>query len=107
MLPVNLLLALGIAIVLPVLAAKGKAWRGLWFGLSVASLVIAIFLGSQPVLTLEQTRTVARDQSITPEQYKVMEDLDTAGLALFAGTFLGCLIAGLVYRKQRENFMPR
>jgi len=45
MVQVSLLLGLGLAVMLPILAAKGRGWRGLWFGLSIAALVIALFLG--------------------------------------------------------------
>lgn len=94
----SLLTALVIAIFLPILSAKGIGWRGLWFGLSIAALVIAIALGSQPAQTLEQTKRVLGNQNISQEQYEIMENLDTAGLALTVGAFLGCLIAGCVYR---------
>jgi hypothetical protein len=95
---ISILLALGIAIVLPILSAKGKGWRGLWFGLSIAALVIAVFLGSQPVRTLEQTQSIAGSQ-ITPEQFEIMNGMDSVFLFLAVGAFLGCLIAGCVYRK--------
>ena len=95
---ISILLALGVAIALPILSAKGKGWRGLWFGLSIAALVIAIILGSQPVRTLEQTEAIAGTQ-ISPEQFEIMNGMDSVGLFLAVGTFLGCLIAGCGYRK--------
>lgn len=95
---ISILLGLGIAIALPILSAKGKGWRGLWFGLSIAALVVTIFLGSQPVLTLKQTEAVAGRQ-ITPELFEIMNGMDSVFLCLAVGAFLGCLIAGCVYRK--------
>lgn len=99
MVTISIVLALCIAIVLPILSAKGKGWRGLWFGLSIPTLIVAIYFGSRPVLTLEQTRTAAEDQSISEEQYELMKNMDPAALALAMGVCLGCLISGCVYRK--------
>jgi hypothetical protein len=99
MVSISTLLALGIAIALPILSAKGKGWRGLWFGLAIPTLLLALFFGSQQVLTLEQTRTASGNPNITQEEYELMNDMDPAAAALAAGAFLGCLIAGCVYRK--------
>ena len=88
------LFALIIAIALPVLSAKGRGWRGLWFGLSIPALLLAIFFGSQRVLTFEQTRLASGNPNLTREEYESMNGMDPAAAALAAGAFLGCLIAG-------------
>jgi Na+/H+-dicarboxylate symporter len=92
MVPVSLLLGLGIAIMLPILAAKGKGWRGLWFGLSIAAFVISWMTGSSPSLVPKTT---------DPIEKSVDEAVDVASVALPVGCFLGCLIAGCVYRKPK------
>lgn len=99
MVELSIFFAVLIAVAFPIFSAKGRGWRGLWFGLSVATLVIVVVLGSQPVLTIEQTRELAGNQNITQQQHEIMQHLDTSGLALAVGAFIGFLIAGCVYRK--------
>lgn len=100
MLTISLLIALGITITLPVFAAKGKGWRGLWFGLTVPFLLFAWFLGSETTQTKQQTEAQL-GYSISQEQYELMNQMDPAGLALTLGAFFGCLIAGCLFRKAR------
>src|ERR1022692_1685795 len=99
MIPVSLLSALGIAILLPILSAKGKGWRGLWFGLAIASLVVSAFLfmgATGADLAVEQAEQRGADTGIA-QGVKELFDVGLPVLAL--GSFLGCLIAGCIYRK--------
>lgn len=100
MISISLLIGLGIAIAFPVLAAKGKGWRGLWFGLSIAALVIVLLVGLDPVSTKEQTEAQL-GYRVTQQQYELMNEMDPSVVALGTGAFLGCLIAGCVYRNPK------
>lgn len=106
MIPFILLASLAIMIALPILSAKGRGWRGLWFGLVIASLVVALFffwLGiSSPPITVEQINASRAD----PAAVAVVGGTNmffTVGLPLLAASsFIACLIAGCVYRRHPE-----
>jgi hypothetical protein len=94
-------IGLGAAIALPILAAKGNGYRGLWFGLSIPALLLVLVLGSMPVYTFEQTKKETGRPDLRRDEYELMKDMDPAGIWLFGGAFLGCLIGGCVYRAKK------
>jgi hypothetical protein len=95
----GILAGLILAAVIPIAAAKGKGWRGLWFGLAVPALLIAVFIGSSPVQTKSEIEAQL-GHAINDRQYEVMEGLDSAALAISSGACLGCVIGGAVFRKR-------
>lgn len=85
------------AVVLPILAARGKGWRGVWFGLCIPLFLVAYFIGSSPVETKSQTEAEL-GHAIDQQTYRVMGDFDDLALTLSLGAALGCLVGGCVYR---------
>lgn len=105
MIGVGIIITLAIAIFLPYLSTKGKGWRGLWFGLAIAALVVSVMFGSgvlttaeitmkmQPEVPLESARSVAN----------FMNSTELVLLLLAVAAFVGCLIAGCIHREPKNQ----
>lgn len=97
---IGLLAGLGLAILLPCLAASGRWWRGLWFGLCVPAVLLAVILGSEPVDTKYSVEQEL-GHAIDDQTFAVMNGLDEAWLGIFLGAAAGSFIAGCVYRPKK------
>lgn len=86
-----ILVGLGISAGLPLVAARGTGWRGLWFGFSAAAFVLA--------LILNQPDSAADLQRYPPSEWPAIRAVGFVMFCAAAGSALGCFLAGCFYRK--------